>query len=241
MSRNVRGGDERPAAVTGAFRPVAARPPLEHGARYCLVSTDDLVLRDGDPVVARDDDDVGERQRPARVPELPATAVNLVGGDPPEPQPRGCQASDLRDRDLRLRGELQALRDPGLLPAPGVLRPRVRHVHVEVAPGLPERGDQGGEHPGHAVLHLAGDARVLGRGARGGTALPQVSGLVDRDPGADQVVRVVRQARRGQRRQRAAQLLPRPLIAPEQGLHPVRALMPGRLSQLPAVRPRVPR
>ena len=38
-------------------------------------------------------------------------------------------------------------------------RPPLRHVHVEVRPGLPARGDVGGEHGGHAVLHLAGAAR----------------------------------------------------------------------------------
>src|SRR6266700_7489390 len=39
----VRGPDERPVAVAGAFRPVPAGPPLEDGTGYGLVSADDLV------------------------------------------------------------------------------------------------------------------------------------------------------------------------------------------------------
>ena len=62
---------------------------------------------------------------------------------------------------FRLGGERQGLRDPGLLPAPQVLGPAVRHVHVEIDPGLPEGGDQRGEHPGHAVLDPAGHPGVL--------------------------------------------------------------------------------
>ena len=37
----VRGAGQGPVAVTGAFRPVPARPLLEHGVLYCLVSADD--------------------------------------------------------------------------------------------------------------------------------------------------------------------------------------------------------
>ena len=64
----VRGGDQRPVAVAGAFRPVPARPPLEHGVGDRLVSADDPVRREGDLVIAGDDDDVGQRQRPAARP-----------------------------------------------------------------------------------------------------------------------------------------------------------------------------
>jgi len=129
----------------------------------------------------------------------------------------------------------------GLPAALRVLRPAFGHVHVEIDPRLPESGDQGGEYPGHAVLHLAGDARVLRRHASGRRAFLQVSGLVDRDPRPDQVIRVTGQAFRRQPRQQAAQPLPRPLIAPQQGLHPMRPLVAGRFGQLPAVRPRLPR
>ena len=141
-------------------------------------------------------------------------------------------------------GFVANVRSPGM-PGPAaalrVLRPAFRHVHVKISPRLAERGDQGREHPGHAVLDLAGDARVLRRDARGGPSLLQVSGLVDRDPRPDQVIRVIRQALRRQARKRAPQFLPRPPVPPEQGLHPVRSLVPGRLCQFPAVRPRSPR
>ena len=41
--------------------------------------------------------------------------------------------------------------------------------------------------------HPAGHPGVLRRHARGGLALAQVSGLVEREPGADLVVRVIAQ------------------------------------------------
>jgi hypothetical protein len=236
------GGDHGPVAVTGALRPVPAGPVLEHGIVYHPVSTDGRSSgSDSDAVVAGDDHHVGERQFPARLPEQAAAPVDLVGGDPEELQPGGCQAPELRDRQVRLRGELQPARDPRLAAALRVLRPAVRHVHVEIDPCLPGRGDEGGEHPGHAILDLPGDARVLRGHARGGTALFQVRGLVERDPRPDQVIRVIRQARRRQRRQRRPRLLPRPPIAPEQGLHPVRPLVPGLLRHAPAVPRHLPR
>ena len=244
ISRNSRGpavAMQGPVAVAGAFRPVPAGPPLEHRVCYGLVSADDRVLREGDPVVAGDDDDVGQRQCPARVPELAAPPVHFVGGGPQGADPGRHQAPELIDGQFRFRGERQVPRDAGPAAALRVLRPAFGHVHVKISPCLAERGDQGREHPGHAVLDLAGDTRVLRRDARGGPSLLQVSGLVDRDPGPDQVIRVIRQALRRQARMRAPQFLPRPPVPPEQGLHPVRSLVPGRLSQFPAVRPRSPR
>ena len=229
------GGDHGPVAVAGSLRPVPARPALEHGIAYQGVSTGGRLFGDSDAVVARDDHHVGQRQFPACLPEQAAAPVHLVGGDPAEPQPGGCQAPELRDRQVRLRGERQPGRDPRLAAALRVLRPAVRHVDVEIDPGLPEHGDERGEHPAHAVLDLPGDPRVLRGHARGGTAFFQVRGLVERDPRPDQVIRVIRQARRRQRRQRGPGLFPWPLIAPEQGLHPVRPLMPGRLRHAPAV------
>jgi hypothetical protein len=82
---------------------------------------------------------------------------------------------------------------------------------------------------------------VLRRDARRRIALPQVSGLVDRQPGAGQVTRVIRQAARGQRRELFPQVLPAPHIPAEQRLHPVRPLMPGLLRDLPRVGPHIPR
>jgi len=82
---------------------------------------------------------------------------------------------------------------------------------------------------------------MLGRDTGSGLPFLQVSGLVDRDPGTGQVIRVVRQELCRQRGKRVPELLPRPLIPPEQGLHPARALVPGLFRQVPAVSPRPPR
>ena len=237
----VRGGEQRPAAVAGAFRAVPAGPAFEYCFCYCLVSADDRVLREGDAVVAGDDDDVGQAQRPERGAELPAPAVHLVGGGPRGADPGCHQAFRLRDGQFRLRGERQLLRDPRLLPPLRVCGPAVRHVHIEIGPGLPEGGDQGGEHPGHAVLHLARHAGMLRRDARGEFPFPQVSGLVERQARPGQVIGVIAQDFLRQPRQQPAELLPRPFMPAEQGLHPVRPLMPGLLGKFPAVRPRLPR
>ena len=99
-------------------------------------------------------------------------------------------------------------------------------------------GDVGGEHGGDAVFHLAGAPGVLGSHACRVIAVLEVRGLVDRDPRPDQVTLVIGQPPGSQGRQLRPQVLPRPRIRPEQGLHPAPALVPGRLRQLPAVRPR---
>jgi hypothetical protein len=227
----VRGGGQRPVAVAGAFLPLPARPPLEHRAGDCLVSADGRVPGEGNPVVAGDDDDVGERQCPQRAAELAAAAVDFVSGSPQHARPGRHQAFHLVDGQFRLGGERQVMRDAGLAAAAWVFGPALRHVHVEVGPRLPERSDQGGEHPGDAVLHLPGDTGVLRRHARGGAAFAQVSGLVDRQARADRVIAAGRQqACHGQRQQQPAQRLPRPGVPAEQGLHPVRPRVAGLLS-----------
>ena len=203
-----RGGDQRPVAVAGALRPVPAGPPLEHRVAYRLVSADDRVFREGDLVVAGDDDDVGQRQRPARGPELTAAPVHLVRGSPHGAEPGRHQPFQLLYGQFRLRGEHQPVRDAGLPAALRVLRPALGHVHVEIGPRLPGRGHQRGENPGHAVLHRAGDPGVLGRDARSGLPLLQLGGLVDRDPRPDQVIGVIRQALCRQAGNRVPQLLP---------------------------------
>ncbi len=63
-------------------------------------------------------------------------------------QPGRGQPVQLPHRELRLGGELQVPGDPGGPPARHVPRPAVRHVHIEVRPCLPARGDVGGEHGG---------------------------------------------------------------------------------------------
>jgi hypothetical protein len=63
--------------------------------------------------------------------------------------------------------------------------------------------------------------------ARSELPFPQVSSLVERQARAEEIIRVIAQHLLHQARQQAAELLPRPLIPDEQGLHPVRPLMPG--------------
>jgi hypothetical protein len=108
---------------------------------------------------------------------------------------------------FRLRGERQSLRDSGVPAALRVLRPALGHVRIEIGLRLPERGDQGSEHPGHAALRLPGDFGMLGRDAGSAPAFLQVGGLVDRPPGADQVIR---EPLRRHGNMRVPRLLPRP-------------------------------
>ena len=236
----VRRAQERPVRVAGALRPVPAGPLLEHRLGNCPVSTGDLVPRERDPVVTRDDDDVGQAEAAQRVPEVRRPAVHLVRGGPQDPDPRRHQAFYLGDRQFRLRRERQALRDPRLLPAFRVARPAVRHVHVEINPGLPEDGDQGGEHPGHAVFHFPGHPGVLRRHACGGVALAQVSGLVERQARADLVTGVIPQDLLRQPGQCRAYCFPPPFTPAQEALDPVRTLMPCLLRQVPCVRPDIP-
>ena len=92
-----------------------------------------------------------------------------------------------------------------------------------------------------AVLDLPGDTGVLRRDARGELPFPQVSGLIERKSRPGGIAGVVAQDFLRQPRQQPAELLPRPFMPAEQGLHPVRPLMPGLLGKFPAVRPRLPR
>ena len=233
----VRGRHQRPVTVPGALGAVAAGPPFEDRVRDGLFGGDGAASRGGDGEVAGHDEHRRDPGFLARFPQLAAAAVHFVGGGPPQRQPRRGQPFQLPDRELRLGGELQVVRDPGLAAAGHVLGPASGHVHVEVGPGLPARGDVGGEHGGHAVLHRVRDPGVLRCHARGEVPRLQVRGLVDRDPRPDQVRPITRQPRRRQRGQPGPQVLPVPHVAAEQPLHPVPALMPGRLGDRPAVRP----
>src|ERR1022692_967826 len=231
------GGGQRPVADPGSLGPGPAGAPLEDGIGDGLLSADGGAGRGGDLVVAGDDEHVGQAGFLAGLPQGTAAAVHLVGGYPPGGQPRRRQPPDLIDRELRLRSELQPGGDPGPPPPRQVTGPPLRHVHVKVRPRLPGSGDVGGEHRGHAVLHLPGAPGMLRSGARGRGAFFQLRGLVDRDARADQVTVAIRQPGGGQARQLSAQVLPVPRIRPQQGLHPAPALMTGRLRQVPAVRP----
>ena len=230
------GGDQRPVADPRSLGPGAARAPLEDGVRGGGIRPDHGAGRGRHLVVARDDEHVCQAGLPARLAQVTAAAIHLVGGYPGQRQGRR-QASHLIDRELRLGGELQVIGDAGRPPARQVIRPPRRHVHIEAGPGVPDGGDVGGEHGAHAVLHFPGAPGMLGSHARRGVPLLQVRGLVDRDPGPDQVASGVREPGGGQARQPRAQVLPVPRIGPQQGLHPAPALMPGGLRQAPAIRP----
>jgi hypothetical protein len=219
------GRGHRPVAVARAFGPVPARAPLEHGVRHGRISPDHRAGRQGNLVVTRDDRHIGKPGLRGFLAEFPAAAVHLVERHPLHGQPGRGQPAQLPHRELRLGGEIQVTGDPGGPPPRHVPRPAVRHVHIEVCPCLPARGDVGGEHGGHAVLHLPGAPGVLRRHARGGVPVLELSGLVDRDARADQVIPGVRDPRRRQRGQPGPQLRPVPPVRTEQCLHPAPPLM----------------
>ena len=154
--------------VAGAFRPVPAGPLFEHRLANRPVSACDLVLRDGDHGSRRE----RWRRRTGRAPAA------RPGSSPDRPYTSSAAAHSTRSPPAirrftcsRASSGLVANARPSGIPAfcltlrvPG---PAVRHVHVEIDPRLPARGDQRGEHPGHAVLDPAGHPGVLRRHARG--------------------------------------------------------------------------
>ena len=231
------GAGQRPVRQAGSLGPGSARAPLEHRILYRLVRADHGAAGQGDGEVTRDDAHVCQARRLACLAELAAAGVHLVERRPADRQPGRDQPPELRNCQIRLGRHHQVAGDPGCLAPVRVLRPPVRHVHVEVRPGLPGRGDVCGEHGGHAVLHLAGDPCMLRRDARGGIAVLELRGLIDRRARADHVIRVARQPRRGQPGELTAQPPPVPPVRAQQRLHPVRPLMPGLLGDGPAVRP----
>ena len=95
----------------------------------------------------------------------PAAAIHLVEGGPADGQPGVGQPLQLGDRQLRLGGELLVVgmrRCGG-----GQVRPPLRQYTSKSAQAA-AGGDVGGEHGGHAVLHLPGAPGVLGSDARRG-------------------------------------------------------------------------
>ena len=230
------GGGHRPVAVAGSLGPVSARAPLERRVLHRLVCPDDRAGGQGDLVVARDDRHVGQPGLRRLLAELLAAPVHLVESGPAGGQPGREQPFQLVHRQLRLGGEHQVIGDPGVSPPGQVAGPPVRHVHVEIRPGLPPGGDVGGEHGGHAVFHLAGTPGVLRRHARRAVAVFELGGLVDRDARPDQVLLLAGDPRRRQRGQLRAQLLPVPLVGAQQALHPAPALVACRFGERPAVR-----
>ena len=108
-----------------------------------------LSFASGDPVVAGDDHDVGQVQRPQRGPELAAPAVHLVGGGP---HARGAPAAIRRLAcAMASSGFVANASFPGI-PAfarrCGSFAQQSGMYTSKSDPCLPERGDQGGEHPG---------------------------------------------------------------------------------------------
>lgn len=129
------------------------------------------------------------------------------------------QPVQLAHRQLWFGGELQVTGNARRAAAWQVTGPALWHIHIKVRPRLPMGGDVGGKHGGHAVLHLPGAPGVLGRHARGGIAVLELRGLVDRDARADQVTVQIRDPGGRQRGQLRPQLLPVPPVGAEQGLH----------------------
>jgi hypothetical protein len=231
-----RGGGQRPVREPGALGPVPARAPLEDRVPDRLVRADDGPGRQGEAEVARDDRHVGQAAGLAEPAQLAAAAIDLVIRGPLRGQARREQAPDLGDGQLRLGLALELARDSRGPAPPPVLLPPLRHEHVEVRPGLPGRGHPRGEHRGDAVLHVPGAPGVLRRHARGRVPVLELRGLINRDPRPGQVTRVAGQPGEREPGQLRPQVRPVPPVGAEQGLHPVRALVPGRLRQAPAVR-----
>jgi hypothetical protein len=230
------GGGHCPVAVAGAFGPVPAGPAFEHGILDGLISPDRGAGRHRDLVVARDNRHVRQPGPGCFLAQLLAAAIHLIECGPPGRQPGRGQPAQLSHRELRLGGEFQGIGDPGGA-APGKIPcPAVRHVYIEVRPRLAARGDIGGEHRGHAILHLPGAPGMLRRYARGGVPVLELGGLIDRDARADQVTVGIRDPRHRQRGQLRTQLRPVPPVGAEQRLHPAPPLMTSRFRQDPAVR-----
>jgi hypothetical protein len=239
MSRKCRGllvASSAQSANRGAFGPVPAPAPLEDGVFHRLVGVDDGPGRQGDAQVAGNDRHVRQPPGLAEPAQLAAAAVNLVVRYPFRGQARAQQLLQLGDGQLGFRLVPQPARNPGGPAPPPVLLPAFGHEDVEVGPGLPAGGHPRGEHRRHAVLHVPGAPGMLRRHARGCVPVLKLRGLVDRDSRPDQVTWAAGKPRRRERRQLRPQLPPVPPAGAEQGLHPVRALVPGRLRQGPAVR-----
>jgi len=230
------GGDQRPVAVAGPLGAVSAGPAFEHGVVEGVFGLDQIAGREGDPEVAGGDPDVRQAAFLAFLPELAASRIDLVERSPCGGHAGVQEPSELLPGQLRLGLVPQAAGDAcGAAPLPAFL-PALGHEHVEVDPGLARCGHPRGEHRGDAVLDVARAPGVLRRRARRGVPVLELGGLVERDPRPDHVPPVVGQPRQREGRQLAAQLLPVPPARPEQGLHPVRGLVSGRLGQSPAVR-----
>jgi len=229
------GGGQGPVAVAGPFGSVPAGSAFEHRAGDGLVGPDRRAGGQPDLVVAGDDPHIGQAVLGGFGAQWFAASVDLVERDPPGRGSGRQLPVQLVHGQLRLGRELQVLGDPGGPTTGGIGRPALRHVHVEVDPGLPVRGDVGAEHGGHAVLHAAGAPGVLGCHARGGLALLQLRGLVDRDPRPDQIPGWVGDRGGGQPGQLIAQQHPVPPVGPEQVLHPALPVVAGRFGQRPAV------
>ena len=232
------GGDQRPVREPGALgrrsRTSGARRPRPSAASSALITVPD---GQGDPEVARDDRHV----RQARWPRRPR-AARCCGRTPRRRPPTGRAGPHSSSRSswpMASCGLVLRSSSPGMPAARRrrqVLLPALRHEHVEIRPGLPGRGHPRGEHRGDAVLHVPVHPACCG--ATHAVASPSLSCAVSsiaipgpiRSPGSHGSQA---RARRGQLR---PQVLPVPPVAAQQGLHPVRVLVPGRLGQVPAVR-----
>src|SRR6266487_1296541 len=148
--------------------------------------------------------------RPSRTPAT-CTSPKADATTPPRPKPSASTASIRTDADIH-----GTRRSPAL--------PAARAIQQCAS----WRTD--------AVLHVACAPGMLRRDARGRVTVLELGGLVERDSRPDQVVRIVRQPGQRERGQLGPQVLPAPPAGAQQGLHPVRVLVPGSPGKLPAVR-----
>ena len=230
------GGYQRPVGVPGPLGAVSARTALEDRIPQGLLRLDHLPRGQGDPEVAGGDPDVRQTAFLACLAEPAAAGTDLIEGDPPGGHPHVQQPLQLLAGQLRLGLVPQLARDACRAAPPPVLLPALRHEHVEIGPGLPGRGHPDGVHGGDAVLDVPCAPGMLRRDARGRVTVLELGGLVERDSRPDQVARIVRQPGQRERGQLGPQVLPAPPAGAQQGLHPVRVLVPGSLGKLPAVR-----
>lgn len=123
------------------LRPLTGGDPLPRPHRE---AGDDLIRpldtqSGGDPVRAGHREDIAQLVASQGRGQKGVTAVCLVASNPPTWQPTGEGGVDQPSCQLRLRGEPDRVRHPGLSPPNGVLGPRFRQIDSDVEQGVPGR------------------------------------------------------------------------------------------------------
>ena len=199
--------------------------------------------RDGDPPPGAEADREVHRDREhvalpgvlAGGPQLRAAAVHLVPGRPAERHRGVRRPGDHVPGQLGLGLEHHVSGDLGPLAPPAVPAPGLRQVEPEIKQRVPAGGDIRAVHHGLAVLHLAGDPRVLAGRPHRHLPLLQLRGLIDHQHRARIAQVIYDQPLQGLQRR-----LPVPGVLGQQRLQTPRRGMPRLLGELPA-RPAVPR